>query len=583
MTKNFFNGIIENKVNYRRVKGMTVVKELIKLKREKMKEYIQVPHDNDRLKPYIEKPLISADGIFTRTQFSRDRDRIKFSRAFRRLEHKAQIYSHEKGDHFRTRLTHTLAVSQISRSLAKNLGLDEELVDAITLGHDIGHTPFGHQGERTLDKIMSGEDDLSGKIKYSINYGGFKHNFHSLKVLDELEVKHRYHKGLNLTWQVMEGILKHTKIRRHKPSECTNCGGCWDIKRFVQDENFLKDYMDYNFSVTLEGQIVAMADEIAQRQHDIDDGLMDKDLGITLDDVCDYLLTEFKKIAMEMETGDIDTMDKYSLSHLDNLKYLIEGIEYINMDIGIERENLYKVGTLSTRVLNFFIQDVTISSLKNIGSITEDDVERKNDRLIIKKKVIDFSYAAKKVNDIIESYIKRKILNSYNVNRFDAKAVFIIKQLFKAYYSNPRQMPEYILERLLNRVKPILDNIYDVKFADGKKLRDINFVDSKPDEVNRLVNLMKLRIDFKELDIPEGFNMEKIKSLGYINEDRTLNKTKLTKLAKANYNEKFDSAESMLKALAEIQYAYLSVICDYVAGMTDNFACTEFKKLYLVI
>src|SRR3712207_947184 len=215
---------------------MTVVKELIKLKREKMKEYIQVPHDNDRLKSYIEKPLISADGIFTRTQFSRDRDRIKFSRAFRRLEHKAQIYSHEKGDHFRTRLTHTLAVSQISRSLAKNLGLDEELVDAITLGHDIGHTPFGHQGERTLDKIMSGEDDLSGKIKYSINYGGFKHNFHSLKVLDELEVKHRYHKGLNLTWQVMEGILKHTKIRRHKPSECTNCGGCWDIKRFIQED-----------------------------------------------------------------------------------------------------------------------------------------------------------------------------------------------------------------------------------------------------------------------------------------------------------------------------------------------------------
>ncbi|KGM99645.1 dGTP triphosphohydrolase [Clostridium botulinum] len=560
------------------------MKELIKLKRGKMKEYIQTPHDEDRLKPEIEKPLISADGIFTRTQFSRDRDRIKFSRAFRRLEHKAQIYSHEKGDHFRTRLTHTLAVSQISRSLAKNLGLDEELVDAITLGHDIGHTPFGHQGERTLDDIMSGKDDLSGKIKYKVNYGGFKHNFHSLKVLDELEVKHRYHKGLNLTWQVMEGILKHTKVRRHKAHECTNCGGCWDIKRFINDENFLKEYMKYDFSVTLEGQIVAIADEIAQRQHDIDDGLMDRDLGITLNDICKYLMAELRKITYQIEAFHMNSiMDKYSTFYLNNLKYLMEGIEYIDMDIGIERENLYKIGTLSTRVLNFFIQDVTINSLKNISNIREEDVDKRDNKLIIQKKVVVFSFVGKKVNDIIETYIKRKILNSYNVNRFDAKAVFIIKQLFKAYYSNPRQMPEYILERLLNRVKPILDDIYDIEFVDGEKLRDINFVDSKPNEVIKLVNLMKLQIDFKELELPEGFNINELKKRGYIKEDGSLNEFNLTKMAKDSYNDDYDNIESMLKALVEIQYAYLSVICDYVAGMTDNFACKEYKNLYLVI
>ena len=94
------------------------------------------------------------------------------------MEHKAQVYTYTKGEHFRTRLTHSLEVAQISRSVAKNLNLNEDLVEAIALGYDIGHTPFGHQGERTLDKIMSGQDDLIGKLKYKINYDGFKHNFH---------------------------------------------------------------------------------------------------------------------------------------------------------------------------------------------------------------------------------------------------------------------------------------------------------------------------------------------------------------------------------------------------------------------
>ena len=124
---------------------------------------------------------------------------------------------------------------QIARGIAKNLGVNEDLTEAIALGHDIGHTPFGHAGEEVLDKIMRGEDDLGGKLKYKINYGGFKHNFHSLKILDVIESKYENEEGLNLTWQVLEGILKHTKIKKNKKT--------WDLSRFVKKEHFFNPFV----------------------------------------------------------------------------------------------------------------------------------------------------------------------------------------------------------------------------------------------------------------------------------------------------------------------------------------------------
>lgn len=147
-----------------------------------------------------------------RNEFSRDRDRILYTNAFRRLQHKAQVYSNKKGDHYRTRLTHTLEVNQIAKSISKNLGLNIDLTESIALGHDIGHTPFGHAGEEVLDNIMKGKDDLGGKLEYTIDYGGFKHNMNSIKILEILEEKNG-EKGLNLTWQTLDGILKHTSIK----------------------------------------------------------------------------------------------------------------------------------------------------------------------------------------------------------------------------------------------------------------------------------------------------------------------------------------------------------------------------------
>jgi dGTPase len=534
------------------------IDKIIKCRNEKMPNYAQKPKAEDRR---IYKDEIS-NKLIIRNEFSRDRDRIKFSRAFRRLEHKAQIYSHEKGDHFRTRLTHTLEVSQIARSLARNLNLNEDLVEAITLGHDIGHTPFGHQGERTLDNIMSGEDDLSGKIKYNINYGGFKHNFHSLKILDQLEVKDKDFQGMNLTWQVLEGILKHTKIKRCK--ECKEeCGRCWDISKFICEEDFLIDYLKYNNSVTLEGQIVAIADEIAQRQHDVDDGLRDKDLKLDFEKVANDLVEEFEKIVNQ------------SNEYTNNLKLLILSIKSLT-EKGqvIDRKELYGINTLVRNLIDFFIKDVTINSLGLLNKGIEENVIEHGGNKIFTKQFISFSPVGKKVNDKIEEYIKRKILNSYNVNRFDGKAIYIIRQLFKAYYTNPRQMPKYILHRLSSKIIEISNNVYKLKFIEGQEVQGINFIDSKPNEINKLVKLMKLEIDLTELDI----NEDTLKELNIKFDDKYLNEI----FSEVNRKKNADDIERVIKAMLQIHYAYLSVICDYIAGMTDNYASSEFKNLYLV-
>lgn len=257
-----------------------------------------------------------------RNEFSKDKDRILFSRAFRRLVHKAQVYSPAKGDHFRTRLTHSLEVAQISKSLAHYLNLNEDLAEAIALGHDIGHTPFGHQGERVLDDILRGHETLNGKIKFSLNFGGFKHNYNSIKILDENELKFssdyiepkiENSNGLDLSWQVLEGIIKHTRIKRHKKTEnrkCENsqdCKDCWNINRFTSNEELIKKlYLNFDNSVTLEGQIVAIADEIAQRQHDLDDGLRDSNLKLDVKDLLEKLIKKIKDIS----TSTIEFIEK---------------------------------------------------------------------------------------------------------------------------------------------------------------------------------------------------------------------------------------------------------------------------------
>lgn len=343
-----------------------------------------------------------------RTEFQRDRERIVNSTSFRRMVDKAQIFSAEKGDYFRTRMTHSLEVNQIAKAIAYSLRLNIDLTEAIALGHDLVHTPFGHQGERTLDNI------LCGKIKVGIVtpdeslkkrcYGGFKHNYQSAKVLTQLENKYVDFKGLNVSVQVVEGVLKHTRIR--------------DDIRF---EDFLnEDYMKKmppNFQQrecppsTLEGQVVAIADEIAQRGHDVDDALTSGVM--TVDEFIDLL----------------------SIGKCDELKIeLGKEIERVEGSIRIlPNKNGMLVARIVHRIIRYFILDVTENSSSEIEKSKLTKIDENN-----VKRLVDFSPKTKKVNNYLEKIVQKKVICNYEVARADYNAEVVIKTLFQKYYENPR-------------------------------------------------------------------------------------------------------------------------------------------------
>jgi len=204
------------------------------------------------LAPYASQPAESRGRLYpaglspTRSEFQRDRDRIIHSTAFRRLQYKTQVFLAHEGQHFRTRLTHTLEVSQMARSLARALRLDEDLAEAVALAHDLGHTPFGHAGERVLDDKMHA-------------LGGFDHNLQALRVVTLIENRYATHDGLNLTWETLEGILKHNGPLASPPA------GLADIP-------VPGDLAPSTFA-SLEAQCAAIADDIAYDAHDIDDAL----------------------------------------------------------------------------------------------------------------------------------------------------------------------------------------------------------------------------------------------------------------------------------------------------------------------
>ena len=181
----------------------------------------------------------------SRTPFQRDRDRIIHSGAFRRLKHKTQVFLAHTGDYYRTRLTHSLEVSQISRSISRRLGLDEDLAEVLALSHDLGHPPFAHSGEEVLNKCMN-------------DYDGFDHNAQTLRILTSLEERYPSFNGLNLTWETLEGVVKHN-------------GPLLDPHIVIKEYNKLHD-LELNTYPGLEAQIASLSDDIAYNNHDIDDG-----------------------------------------------------------------------------------------------------------------------------------------------------------------------------------------------------------------------------------------------------------------------------------------------------------------------
>ncbi|MFQ5957789.1 MAG: deoxyguanosinetriphosphate triphosphohydrolase [Alphaproteobacteria bacterium] len=207
--------------------------------------------------PYASKPRASRGRRHpepesaTRTPFQRDRDRIIHSTAFRRLMHKTQVFVHHEGDHYRTRLTHSLEVAQIARSIGRELGLDEDLAEALALAHDLGHPPFGHAGENALDEMMA-------------PYGGFDHNAQALRVLTSLEARYADFDGLNLTWETLEGVVKH-----NGPLVGAGKG---EVPAAIADYVAGHD-LELDSYASVEAQVASLSDDIAYNNHDIDDGL----------------------------------------------------------------------------------------------------------------------------------------------------------------------------------------------------------------------------------------------------------------------------------------------------------------------
>jgi dGTPase len=318
-----------------------------------------------------------------RNEFQRDRDRIIHSTAFRRLEYKTQVFVNHEGDLFRTRLTHSIEVAQIGRSIARNLGLHEDLVEAIALAHDLGHTPFGHAGQDALNDCMR-------------EHGGFEHNLQSLRVVDLLEQRYAEFDGLNLTFEVREGILKHCSLPNAR--QLGKVG-----------ERFLKKQQP-----SLEAQVANLADEIAYNNHDVDDGL--RSGLITLEQLSG--VTVFARHLSEVKT-------RYP--QLDGRRLIHETIR---------------------RMINSQVQDLCAQSSRNIAAAKAVDIEgvRNADALVA------FSPEMQQEQLELKQFLRIHLYRHYRVNRMSSKARRIIRELFRAFYEDPTLMPEEFQTRARNEL-----------------------------------------------------------------------------------------------------------------------------------
>ena len=330
---------------------------------------------------------LAADEDDYRTEYVRDRDRIIHSRAFRRLKHKTQVFIPFEGDHFRTRLTHTIEVSQIARSVARALGLNEDLTEAIALGHDLGHTPFGHSGESVLDQLLRASHPEAG---------GFKHNYQSVRVVDRLE--RRYEEpGLNLTDDVREGIFKHTGWRRDFPFPLD----------FVEGLRF-------ESGGTLEAQVVNWSDEIAQQTHDLEDGIALAD-----DDAIEALTVS--RVARAARGGGRDPAVRRAS--------LIRGM----------------IATLITDLIRGSRGRIE-TWVESKGISTPTAFEEWRTRL--PGDLVGFSDEGRKLYAELRQFVYRHVIHSFPVSRHDGRARRVVSGLFHAYSENPRLLPDSVLEAL---------------------------------------------------------------------------------------------------------------------------------------
>lgn len=386
---------------------------------------------------YSGRQVDKRDG---RGDFAIDRDRILYSKAFRRLSDKTQVFFSDEIKDLRTRLTHTLEVNQIAKTIVTSLGCNLDLTEAIALGHDVGHTPFGHVGERTLSLIMNNCEQLG--IVVADNNMGFKHNLQSLRVLCELEG------DLNLSKYTLWGIVNHSGLQYkpcmlkqgfcynvHHPSVCARIGANkGHLSCQFYDDFLTKIGGDSYWSI--EGLVVAVADEIAQRHHDIEDSirfqildrktLVDK-LGIFNGVFTAFDCENYDKLKTMVGASDDEFLAQFS--RLIVKAYVVNLIEETKRRINQKGEDLG-----ITNAQDFRVQK---------GNISIEEA----------KSLVSFTTAFEEADKEFHNFLKSSILNSYGAQSMDGKGAYIIRRLFEAYLSNPSQLPDDEIARFYTSIR----------------------------------------------------------------------------------------------------------------------------------
>ena len=323
-----------------------------------------------RLHPEPESP--------TRSPFQRDRDRVIHSTAFRRLQYKTQVFVNHEGDFFRTRLTHTIEVAQIARSLARALGLDEDLTEALALAHDLGHPPFGHAGEEALNLAMK-------------PFGGFDHNAQSLRVVTLLESRYAAFDGLNLTWETLEGLVKHNGPLSKPPA-------------YVAEYD-ARHKLDLGTQPSAEAQVAALADDIAYHSHDLDDGLRAR-----LFDVAD-------------------------IAHLPVVGTALAAARQASLDMPPARLRHETI----RRVIDAMVTDLIAETTRRIARLAPKDADAIRRA---RRRVVAFAEPMAEANQAIKDFLYARMYRHWRVNRMTSKARKLTEALYRLLLAEPILLPD---------------------------------------------------------------------------------------------------------------------------------------------
>lgn len=451
-----------------------------------------------------------------RTEFMRDRDRILYSKAFRRLAGKTQVYLSGLDDHQRTRLTHTLEVSQIARTIAVALRLDADLVEAIALGHDLGHTPFGHVGERTLHEIMTPQYNHTlgstcplylDKKNQSLSedllpHLGFKHNLQSLKNCMQLE-KNYGNNGLDLTNFTLYGIQAHSSAQ-YKEGKISNHDKLGYYESFIKEGCMLTNE---RFAWSLESFVVAEADEIAQRHHDVEDAIRGN--LVSKDEIITIIFEIFNEFLSNKDKADLKKAKDF------DQETFIAHVSRIIVNMYVTRLIRASITNINLIISNENIKQSSFATLIENHNPNEEEIKR-----IIGYGTSEAEKVFVEKSKRFERTITDRVLSSYDIQTADAKGKYVIRKIFQAYYSTPQQLPNHCVFEFLSKIEPD-------KYAQSELL-----------EMAKKEGIGKVRSIFS------------------------------------------NSIKDLEKKTAKEKLILMRVICDYIAGMTDSFAQKTYAELY---